>query len=329
MVTHTPYSTLYQLTQILNDGAFHDGESVGRKLGLSRTAIWKAISKLEQYGAELERIKKKGYRLKTALSLLDPVRLEQALKVKFTLFESIDSTQSALKQRKLLDHTPWVYIAEQQTQGRGRLDRTWHSPFGQNLYLTLRYSFQKDMSELTGLSLAVALSMAKAAEVLVPQASFSVKWPNDLVYRHQKLGGCLMEVQAEAHGVSTVWIGIGLNINSDPREVASHPPISQPWTSLSAILGSPLDRTACLLHLMQVLCEDLKAFEQSGFQGFQARWQACDGLFNQPVILQRASGVLEGIACGINPEGHLQVKDASGALIACASGDVIKTRSGG
>ena len=328
---HHPTSTLFQLVQHLNHGAFQDGETLGQSLGVSRAAIWKTISKLEQYGVPLKRVKKKGYQLEHPLSLLDPLRLQSELASMLDLkyFETIDSTQTAIKKLTDANTRPLLYVSEQQTQGRGRLNRTWHAPFGQHLYLTLRYPFQQDLSELTGLSLMVSLSMATASQSFLPDTTrLQVKWPNDLVYQTQKLGGCLIEVQAEAHGSCTAWIGIGLNVNAE--ENSSQPQIAQaiptPWTALSKLTGHRLDRTQVLIHLIKTLLGDLQVFSTQGFSGFLDHWKELDSLQGQTVSIQPTLQLppRTGIARGVNALGHLQFQLASGEVISCANGDVRK-----
>ena len=147
---------LIEICNILNDLNFHDGTSIGEKLKVSRTAVWKWISKLQSYGIEVTKVKGKGYLLKEPLILLDSKKIRSLLKSKnFTIdiVESIDSTNNYLNNHDK-SAIPHICIAEHQTSGRGRFSRSWYSPFGKNIYFSMQYSIKQDISQLGGLSLA-------------------------------------------------------------------------------------------------------------------------------------------------------------------------------
>src|SRR3989338_4215433 len=158
---------LVKISALLSDGQYHDGTSIGEKLGITRAAVWKVIKKLQEYGIEIQSIKGKGYLLEKQLILLDEQKIKKNIKkasVTITILEKVRSTNDYLKNDSTKDSEIKICLAEMQTNGRGRLHRQWHSPFGQNIYFSCAYAFQKDMSELSGLSLVVGLAVCNAIE---------------------------------------------------------------------------------------------------------------------------------------------------------------------
>ncbi|WP_232058662.1 biotin--[acetyl-CoA-carboxylase] ligase [Aquicella lusitana] len=315
---------LVKLLNILNDGQYHDGDSVGRRLGMTRSAVWKTIKKLEAYEVAIDSVKGKGYALFDPLILLETQKIKKRLneKVDLHLFESIASTNDYLKSIKPVKGISFC-LAEQQTSGKGRLNREWYSPFGRNIYLSCLYSFQKDISELSGLSLVISLTILKTLKNYGITGLF-VKWPNDIVHGNKKIAGSLIEIQAETHGFCQAIIGVGLNVNMLGGDL----PITQAWTSMRKILGSPVDRNELCARLINTLLADLREFEEVGFSGFVDRWSEADALANQTITLKNVREEIRGKVAGINEHGHLLLRLANGSIRAFSSGDTSIVKKG-
>jgi BirA family biotin operon repressor/biotin-[acetyl-CoA-carboxylase] ligase len=316
-------ATLVKLVSLLSDGQFHSGNILGQKLKLTRTAIWKAIKKLEQYGIELDRDKEQGYRLRQPLLLLDPQKIKKRIattadvKHNFALsvFEEIDSTNNYLK-KLTPDQKIQICVSEQQQQGRGRLNRYWHSPFAQNIYYSCRIPLQKDISELGGLSLVVSLAIMNTLQTVVAEG-LAIKWPNDIVCQGKKLAGCLLEVTAESHGYCYLIIGIGINVNMlKPTEA-----ITQSWTSLQQITGEYWDRNPLIAELTIQLLRLIEEFSITGLQSFLITWSEHDYLAGKTLTLINHGIETTGVAVGINEQGYLLLKDPEGVVKPYASGD--------
>ncbi len=311
---------LSQLTDVMRDGEFHDGTALGVMLQMTRSAVWKMIKKLERYGIEINSVKGKGYALCEPLILLHEDKIKKKLtdkKCRLSLFESIDSTNEylrSIRQPKAIHFC----LAEQQTAGRGRLGRTWHSPFGKNVYLSCLYPFQKDISELAGLSLVVSLAILSTLKEFGIYEDTQVKWPNDILCRGKKISGTLIGVQAESHGASHAIIGIGINTNMLLDESGQ---ISQLWTSMRYVTGDYLDRNLVCAALINQLQMYLQRFEQEGFTAFMQEWVAAEGMHGKQVAVKTVGETVTGEAVGINPQGHLLLKLADGKVRAFSSGD--------
>lgn len=182
---------------------------------------------------------------------LDAIRKHLTHDLHIELFDTIDSTNDYLLRQKKLDRA--VCLAEHQSKGKGRLGRIWHSPHGENIYLSYRCHLPKPMGEIGQLSMQVGEIVRHVLNEFGIQEGLKVKWPNDVLFEQKKLAGILIEVQPGADNSSHVVIGIGLNVNlmSDEND------ISQPWTSMRAILGRTIDRNNVAALIINCLMERL------------------------------------------------------------------------
>ncbi len=311
--------TLVKIVNILNDGEYHDGTTIGNLLGISRNAVWKTIKRLESYGVKVNSHKAQGYALSEPLILLDQKTIKQELQHKnldIEIFETIKSTNSYLKTCDS-NQTIKICLAEQQTQGKGRFNRDWHSPFGQNIYLSCLYPFKKDLSELGGLSLAVSLAVLKSIQMEQQDAKIALKWPNDIIYDAKKIAGCLIEVSAEAHNRSDAIIGIGINANM----LQDNSNIPQPWASLRQISGHYVDRNILATNLINTLLKYLDKFATYGLEPFLAEWNQYNQLLGKKISLKHGNAETQGTVIGINNHGHLLLELADGSVQAFSSGD--------
>jgi len=312
--------SLSKLVSILNDGQYHDGTRIGDKLHITRAAVWKAIKKLGNYGIIIDSIKGKGYAMLEPLILLNKQIIKKNLtnkNIDIDLFETIDSTNDYLK-TYFHSRNPRICLAEHQTSGKGRLNREWFSPFGQNIYLSCLYPFEKDVSELAGLSLATSLAVMKTLTTYHLPQPFFVKWPNDVIYAKKKISGNIIEIQAETNGICHAIIGIGINVNMLHDEDHA---ITQAWTSLRDIVGEYIDRNHLCALLINNLMSYLKRFEEHGLSDFMEEWKMADYLQAQEIKLDNIHRKVSGQVQGIDQHGHLLLKLKDGTVQAFSSGD--------
>lgn len=311
-------NNLVQIASILSDLKYHDGDSIGMKLGITRSAVWKSIKKLELHGVKVISVKNKGYALNEPLLLLNQSVLKKAIpnsNLEIEVFENIDSTSNYLKSNLDLSKTK-ICIAEVQTNGRGRMGRTWHSPFGQNIYLSYAYHFKKDLSQLNGLSLVVGIAVLSAIKENGIDVDLKLKWPNDAIYKDQKLIGTLVELQSESYSYTTAIIGIGINVNM----LFDTDKITQNWTSLKQITGKYIDRNQLCIALIHNLNFFLEQFAKYGLKEFLSKWFELDALYNQNVIIN--NGEYQGISKGINEFGNLLLELPTGEMLNFSVGEV-------
>ena len=308
--------SLQALLQILADGEFHSGESLGEMLGVSRTAVWKQLKKLDALGLDCHSVKGRGYRLPGGINLLQKSQLQSMFSdvVAAELSEvelalSLPSTNRlAAEQAQQGDCHGRLYIAEQQTAGRGRRGREWASPFARNLYFSLTWSFSGGAAALEGLSLVVGLAVLKglAAEGV---EGVELKWPNDLLYQGRKLAGVLLEMSGDASGQCQVVIGVGVNV-AMPAEAAVD--VTQPWTDLQRISEREMDRNRILASLVNSLVPMLQQFERHGFEVFREQWQQYNAHQGQQVRLATERFSQQGECVGVDRTGALLLRTGEG-----------------
>ena len=317
---------LDRLLCLLADGRFHSGAALGEALGIGRSAVWKQVRAVESSGIEVYAVRGKGYRLASPLELLDreaiiaglespPAKLLRGIEI----FHRIDSTNRYLMEQAAEGlEAPYLCLAESQFAGRGRRGRSWVSPFGRNLYLSVLWRFELGADALPALSLAAGAAIARALEAM-GAAGIGLKWPNDLYHAGQKLGGLLIELAGEASGPWDAVVGVGLNI--DMKDF-SNPNIDQPWTDLRTALGRNPGRNRVAIAVIDVLMNALAQFEREGFAPFRQSFQRFDITRGREVELHKGTDrVVRGRSLGVGDHGALLL-ECKGKVSQVTSGEI-------
>ncbi len=313
----------------LADGRFHSGENMARALGVSRSAIWKSLRTVRALGLEVHAVTRKGYRLPQPLELIDERSIRAHLQKEtarrlgcLSVHHSIESTNT------LLLATPagaagkaQVCLAEYQSAGRGRRGKRWVMPFGAGLCLSVGWTFAETPRQLSALGLAIGVSVLRAVRRL-KGAAVTLKWPNDIWFEGRKLGGILLELQAEADGPAFVVVGLGLNYRlpaASRKEIAA-------LGLESAEIGELFDgtvpgRNELAAAVIEEIVVALGEFERHGFAGFHKEWREADALSGRTVTAMKGSEMQGGIARGIDEEGALLI-EYRGRVIKIVSGEV-------
>ena len=214
-----------------------------------------------------------------------------------------------------------VCLAEHQSAGRGRRGRTWHSPFGSNIYLSVLWRFADGMNRLSSLSLVSAVALMRCF-IAVGATGIGIKWPNDIITEQGKLAGILVDVAGESSGPCYAVIGIGINYQMSDNVGQ---PIDQVWSRL-ADKGVSAGRNALVAQLLCNLVEVLTLFDKEGFTPFRQEWLDWDMLRDQDVLLHWSNENLNGIARGIDDAGMLLI-ERDGKLKSYAAGEVSLRRA--
>lgn len=303
----------------LADGEFHSGQVLADSMGVSRTAIWKQLARLEGLGLQLESIRGKGYRIPGGLDLLreDAVRARlsadvSALVAELTVLPVVDSTNAELLRRGVMPaRRAVVCTAEQQRSGRGRRGREWISPFARNVYLSVAWEFAQGAAALEGLSLAAGVCAARAL-VATGIPGPQLKWPNDVLYDGHKVGGILIEMTGDAAGPARAVLGVGINVAMPDATAAA---IDQPWTDLAAVAGGNLPgRSDVVAALLNELLPMLVSFEDVGFAAWRDEWTSLDAHAGKPVIVTVGARRVAGTDTGVNERGALLLETTAGTV---------------
>jgi BirA family biotin operon repressor/biotin-[acetyl-CoA-carboxylase] ligase len=249
----------------------------------------------------------------------------QRLGTRFHYFRELDSTNNYARVLAEAGAPEGeVVIAEQQTQGRGRLARRWESPPYANLYCSviLRPTLPPPRAPQITLAAAVALSDAVAGFSRVPPV---IKWPNDILAGGKKLAGVLTEAVSDSRKIQFVILGIGVNLNYALE--AMPPEIRRRATSLSLLAGQSVSREDFLRRLIQDLDRCYAILEEQGFAPLAPRWDLRFGLRGRAVRVEMTDGAITGRALGIDADGLLIVESA-GERHRIVAGDVIPVEDG-
>ncbi|HYG54833.1 MAG TPA: biotin--[acetyl-CoA-carboxylase] ligase [Burkholderiales bacterium] len=238
--------------------------------------------------------------------------------VEIQVVERCPSTNTALLKRN--SDGPTLLAAEEQTAGRGRRGRRWHSPAGAGVTFSLAARVRRPLREMPALSLVAGVAASRALRSL-GVAGAALKWPNDLVVDGAKLGGILVETRANGAGCHAV-IGIGINCHRVPQ--------------LEAKVGRELafvddharvSRNGVIQEVAGALLHGLREFESRGLDAVRADWEAMHAHAGQRLRVRLADGrVITGIASGLGENGALQIKTRQG-LRAVTSGRVVSARA--
>ena len=317
MLTSLGFTLLRQLA----DGAFHSGEDLAANVGLTRARVSQLLKEAETAGLALERIRGRGYRLLAAPDFLSADLIRAALSenvrrnpdiplVAIEVVDEIASTSTELLRRaNRKDIHATALVAEWQTAGRGRRGRKWSAVAGGSLTFSLGWRFDQGAGYLAGLSLAVGVAVIRALEA-EGLPGVELKWPNDLIHRHLKVGGILVELNGDALGPSTVVVGVGLNVR---MPASAKRDIEQPVSDLTAVAGrgaEPIDRNRLLGRLVAELASAFSAYADSGFPSFAAEWQRRHAYQGKPVRLLLPDGAsVNGTVAGVDSSGALVLAD--------------------
>ncbi len=307
------------------NGHYVSSQTLVRESGFTRAAIWKQIQQLRQFGYRIAASPRLGYRLLRSPDLLLPFEVWPHLTTqnfgrRFLYRASVPSTNTVAVQFAAAGVPEGLIVAtENQTAGRGRLGRTWRSPPRRNLLFSLLLRPAIPLEQAASLPLLLALALRRTLRNLFPFQNPVVKWPNDLLIQGRKIAGILCEMQAEPDHILYLIAGIGFNVNMTRNDFPKE--LRTTATSLRIVTGAPHSRPMLLALFLNTLEPLYAEWRQIGFSPFLDEYRYADALFGHPVRIRQSDRILEGQADGIEPDGALRVRTASGSLSLVHSGD--------
>jgi BirA family biotin operon repressor/biotin-[acetyl-CoA-carboxylase] ligase len=222
----------------------------------------------------------------------------------------IDSTNTALLAQAMSGAPSGTcLVAELQTAGRGRRGRAWHSAVGASLTFSLLWRFESGAASLGGLSLVVGLAVANALRALGLAAQ--LKWPNDILFRNQKLGGILIETQGDMLGPTVAVVGIGINVRlPDSMKAAIDQPVTDIAAAMmeSAVTPPAMNRNALLAAVLTQLVALLDQFQRSGFAPLRDQWRALNAHQGQMVDVHAPNETYTAKLIDVALDGGLMVE---------------------
>ncbi len=314
---------LQELLRLLQTTSAHlSGEQLGARLGLSRTAVWKRIERLRALGYQVEGSSRRGYRLAPGQDLLLPADLSAALPLRWLQapvyhFVSLPSTNDAAKELARQGAPEGTLVlSETQSAGRGRLGRTWESPPGTGIYLTLLLRPPLPPAELPKLTLLAAVAVVEAIQAATGLIT-GIKWPNDIIFQGKKLGGILTEMETESDAMRHVVLGVGLNLNTP--EFPDH--LREIATSLAST-GQTYSRLATVRAFLAAMAGLYGRFLNQEFPAILDQWRQLTVTLGKTVTIRRGNDVYSGLALDVAPDGALLLARADGTIEKILSGEI-------
>jgi BirA family biotin operon repressor/biotin-[acetyl-CoA-carboxylase] ligase len=304
-------------------------QALGEKFHLSTKKVNQSLSELLRWGYRFETSRRGEVRFKTAPDILFPHEIARGLKTQMLGceihgFRSVSSTNS-VAHRHAIKNAPdgTIIVTGRQTAGRGRLGRSWMSPPKLGIYLSVILRPTVAPAQAPGLSLVAALSVAEAIRHY-PGLSAMIKWPNDVLVNGKKVAGVLTELSAELDRINFVVIGIGINVNHEPKDFPSE--LADRATSLQIEQGRPVNRVRLVQEVLLQLEKRYLQFLKSGLKDQLKAIKDYSSILARQISIRHDNKTLVGTAIDIDVDGALVVSVGRRTL-KLLSGEISLTES--
>src|SRR5258707_2308823 len=313
-----------------NDTIVISGARIAREIGMSRSTVWRWVERLRELGVRVKGQPRSGYFLEKVPDILAPDLVRKRLKGSlfgkrvYHFFKTDSTNRVAMELGYGEEPEGAVVLAEEQTSGRGRAGRSWHSERGAGLYVTLLLRPKLSPVQAPLLTMLAGLS-AHTAVLAQTGLSAELKWPNDLLLNGKKLGGILTEMHAEPNAVRFVIVGIGINVSQEkfPGELAATA------TSLRKETGRLHSRLEILVKLLSQFETDYNRFLREGAGYVVQRFELVSSFANgKRVKVDTGRETFVGTTEGLSTEGVLMGKKEDGGSVTGIAGDGTEVREG-
>jgi BirA family transcriptional regulator, biotin operon repressor / biotin---[acetyl-CoA-carboxylase] ligase len=295
------------------------GTKLAQEIGTTRSEVWRLVQQLRTLGVEIAGQPSSGYQLTAVPDLLLPEMLEPLLRD--TIFSEhihhyyrAGSTNTlALEAASAGAPEGGVFLAEQQTAGRGRGSNQWHSAESAGIYCSVVLRPALPPSEVLVLSLAAGLAVQSAVKEIDPSVQPDLKWPNDVLIGGKKFCGILTEMNAEATRVRHIVVGVGINVNQAefPEE------LRDTATSLRIATGRRWSRVELCAALLKSLDREYRALSQkaNAHDEILRRFEEHSSIIRGKHVRVEENGGFEGVTEGLDSRGFLKVHTEKGPHI--------------
>lgn len=302
------------------------GGQLAARLGVSRTAVWKAVDSLRAEGLTIESVQGGGYRLPaeddslTAAGVTALLGESAVIGRDLLVLEEVDSTNTRIKREYAAERPDgFTLIAHRQTAGRGRLGRSFASPDSDGLYLSVLLRPDLPVERLNFITIAAAAAVCRAIE---ETAGFTpgIKWVNDILKDGRKLCGILTEasIEGETGAVAYAVLGIGVNLRFDPE---AHPELAAIAGGLADFAPSVPRRAALAAAILRQLDRVYALLRAGETASVLDEYRARLLCLGEPVTVHGPDGAWEAVCTGLDADGHLLVSDARGEHV-LSSGEI-------
>lgn len=296
-----------------NSSEYISGEELAHSLGKSRTAVWKAIKSLQADGYRIDAVTNRGYMLDAGNDILNAQEIKKSLSFdcRVEYYKTLDSTNNVAK-RIIAEGEDDVLlvVGEEQTAGRGRQGKSFYSPGGTGIYMSLVVHPMIELQNAVTATTAAAVAVCRAIESLTDKKPM-IKWVNDVYLDGKKICGILTEAVTdfETQTVSSIIIGIGINLTTKdfPRDVQN-----------ASCLNADVKRA----ELIGAVANELNRIVNSGYGEFMEYYRAHSLVVGEDIVFIKNGVSTSARAVGIDDFGGLEVELADGTHYTLRSGEI-------
>ena len=320
-------STRNKLIHLLanNDDQYISGQALSEKLNISRSAIWKQMKGLEKAGYQIEGKSKLGYRILSYPDNINEYTLQWGLNTKWLgnkiiHKETTESTQYVAHQlaQENSEHGT-VIIADEQTKGKGRMNREWHSTKEKGIWMSIVLRppiLPYKAPQLTLLTATVIADVIHSHTKIRPQ----IKWPNDILIHNNKVAGILTEMQAEQDQIQYVVIGIGLNVNQKDTDLPRN--IANKATSLQIETSMEWDIKKIIQEILLTFEDRYTSYIENGFSNIKKEWESYGYKIGKEIWIKTLQNQWQATFLGLAEDGALLIKSNEGVISKLYSAEI-------
>ena len=320
--------SVFLLTKLIQSAPHYlSGSELANLLNMSRVGIWSRINKLRKKGIQVDATQNLGYRLAGEPSFVEENMINAWLEYydapacNVYVRDEVASTNSEVE--KILpdrnSKKPLIFIANHQTNGKGRFNNQWESPKGGNLYMSIGFKPDVDVLKLRYFTLLQGIEITRLLQKEFKSEEIKVKWPNDIFMNGKKIAGMLTEASIDSETINSLIFGFGLNLNKSPKNITSHFPISSVKEELnSTILLNEI--TAKIIKMS--IATYKKCMSNKPGRALLSEWGNYDFLHKKSVSLLSGKREVNGVAYGIDESGGLKLKLRNGRFKVFHAGEV-------
>ncbi len=310
-------TTRNQLIELLkrNNQSFISGQELSENLGISRTAVWKHMKELEKEGYQVQAIPRKGYRISGQPDKLSASSVKWGLRTTWAgkqLFHYpvVESTQAIghqLAQKGSEEGT--VIFADEQTAGKGRMGRKWHSAKTEGIWMSMILRPPILPYKAPQITLLTAVALAETIESLT-KSKPAIKWPNDIFFQDRKAAGILTEMQAEQDEIQYIVLGIGMNVNQSITDLPED--IQKTATSLKHETGTDWDLAPIIQQILAAFEMHYENYLHHGFKAVKEKWEHYGYKIGDQVSVSANKQKYKAEIIGLAEDGALKVRKPDG-----------------
>ena len=318
-------NTKFKILELLeqNRGERISGERMAGELKISRNAVWKAINELRKSGHRISAVPNKGYSLEFDNDILSvqgmlPFLKNAGISDKITVYDTLENTNKTAKELAVAgaEHIT-VVVANSQAAGRGRYSRSFYSPAGDGIYLSIvLHPAQLPFAAPTLITAFAAVAVCRAVESATGRTP-TIKWVNDIFIDGKKLCGILTEAVTDFESGAIQWVVVGIGINFSVKTADFPNELRDIATSLYPDCNADITRNRLIAGIINEITADGEAPAE-----LLAEYKRRLMMLGKKITVKAADESYEAVAVDIDNSGRLLVETASGEVRALSSGEI-------